>query len=347
MDLSTNYLGLTLRNPVVPSASPLSENVDTIRALEDAGAGAVVMHSLFEEQLTGESHRLSHYLDYGSNSFAEALTYFPDPGDYHVGPDQYLDKIRRAKESVQIPVIGSLNGITTGSWTKYAKYIEEAGADALELNIYYIPTDPDLDGAEVENRYLKVVRAVREAITIPLAVKIGSQFSAPANMARRFREAGADGLVLFNRFYQPDFDLDSLEVVPHLILSTSDEMRLPLRWVGLLHGRVDLDFAITSGVRTHEDVLKGMMAGAAVTMMASVLLEHGPAWISDVLAELVIWMDERDYHSIEQMRGSMSQRNVTEPTAYERANYMKVLQSWRPDPAGWAAESLRHEDPAF
>ncbi|NNF04285.1 MAG: dihydroorotate dehydrogenase-like protein [Rhodothermales bacterium] len=339
MDLSTTYLGLNLRNPIVPSASPLSENVDTILELEDAGAAAVVMHSLFEEQLTGESHRLSHYLDYGSDSFAEALTYFPDPGEYHVGPDQYLDKIRRAKESVNIPIIGSLNGITTGSWTKYARYIEEAGADALELNIYYIPTDPDLDGAEVESRYLKVVEAVRDAITIPLAVKIGPHFSAPANMARRLREAGADGLVLFNRFYQPDFDLESLDVVPRLVLSTADEMRLPLRWVGLLHGRLDLDFAITSGVRTHEDVLKGMMAGASAMMMASVLLEHGPRWISDVLTELVIWLDEHDYHSIEQMRGSMSQRNVTEPTAYERANYMKVLQSWRPDPTGWAAKN--------
>ncbi len=334
MDLTTTYLGMRLKNPLVPSASPLSEQLDTIRQMEDAGAAAVVMHSLFEEQLTRESHRLDHYLDYGSESFAEALSYFPDAAAYHVGPEQYLEKIRRAKEAVGVPIIGSLNGISTGGWTRYAKWIEEAGADALELNIYYIPTDPRLTGAEVEGRYLEVVRAVRQHVTIPLAVKLGPYFSAMANMAQRLADAGADALVLFNRFYQPDFDLDALEVTPGLVLSNSYEMRLPLRWVALLYGRVAVDLAVTSGVHTHEDVLKALMAGANVTMMASELLRHGIDRLWAVLEDLRTWMEEHQYESVEQMRGSMSQQHVTEPTAFERANYMKVLQSWRPDPAG-------------
>ena len=334
MDLTTTYLGLSLKNPLVPSASPLSEQVDTIRRMEDVGAAAVVMHSLFEEQITHESHRLDHYLDYGSESFAEALTYFPDPGTYHVGPNEYLEKIQRAKAAVDIPIIGSLNGITTGGWTRYARHIEEAGADALELNIYYIPTDPRLSGAEVEERYLNVVRAVRQSISVPLAVKIGPYFSAMAHMAHRLAENGADALVLFNRFYQPDFDLEALEVVPHLVLSDAHELRLPLRWVAMLYGRIDVDFAVTSGVHTHEDVLKALMAGASVTMMASELLRHGIERITEILHNLGTWMDEHEYESVQQMQGSMSQQHVAEPTAFERANYMKVLQSWRPDPAG-------------
>ncbi len=334
MDLTTTYLGLPLAHPIVPSASPLSERLDTIRRLEDAGAPALVMHSLFEEQLTGESHRLDHYLDYGTESFAEALSYFPDVGSYHVGPEEYLEKIRKAREAVDIPIIGSLNGISAGGWTRYAQYIEEAGADALELNIYYLPTDPNLSGAEVEERYLKVVRGVRSSISIPLAVKIGPYFSALAHMARRFAEAGADGLVLFNRFYQPDFDLERLEVTPHLVLSTSDELRLPLRWVALLYGRVDVDLAITSGVHTHIDVIKGLMAGAQVTMVASELMKNGLQRIGEIRTQLAVWMEEHEYESVRQMQGSMSQIHVAEPTAFERANYMKVLQSWRPDPAG-------------
>lgn len=333
MDLTTTYLGLDLKNPLVPSASPLSEEIGTIRRLEDAGAAAIVMHSLFEEQLTRESHRLDHYLDYGSESFAEALSYFPDPGNYRVGPEEYLDKIRRAKAAVDIPIIGSLNGISPGGWTQYARYIEEAGADALELNIYYIPTDPDLTGAEVEQRYLSVVRMVRESITIPLTVKLGPYFTAMANMARRLADDGADGLVLFNRFYQPDFDLEALEVVPHLIFSHSYEMRLPLRWVAMLHGRIDVDFAITSGVHTHREVLKGLMAGASVTMMASELLSNGINRITDILQMMEMWMEAHGYESVRQMQGSMSQQHVAEPTAFERANYMKELHSWRPDPA--------------
>ena len=341
MDLTTTYLGLDLKNPLVPSASPLSEEVGTIRRLEDAGAAAIVMHSLFEEQLTQESHRLDHYLDYGSESFAEALSYFPDPGNYRVGPEEYLEKIRQAKAAVDIPIIGSLNGISPGGWTRYARHIEEAGADALELNIYYIPTDPDLSGTEVEQRYLSVVRMVRESISIPLAVKLGPYFTAMANMASRLADNGADALVLFNRFYQPDFDLDALEVVPHLILSHSYEMRLPLRWVAMLYGRINVDFAITSGVHTHEDVLKGLMAGAKVTMMASELLGQGVERITEIQQVLEMWMEEHGYESVRQMQGSMSQQHVVEPTAFERANYMKELHSWRPDPAGQYVGGVR------
>jgi dihydroorotate dehydrogenase (fumarate) len=333
-NLSTDYLGLKLKNPIVPSASPLSETVHKIRQMEDQGAAAVVMHSLFEEQLTHEGHRLDHYLDYGTESFAEALSYFPEAPAYHVGPEQYLDHIRRAKESVQIPIIGSLNGISSGGWTEYARYIEEAGADALELNIYYIPTDPRMTGADVENRCIEIVKSVRECISIPLAVKIGPQFSSIANMASRLAEAGADGLVMFNRFYQPDIDLNELEVTPHLVLSTSYEMRLPLRWVAILFGRVDVDFAITSGVHTYESVLKGLMVGANVVMLASELLVNGIERIGEILRLMQEWMQDRDYESVEQMRGSMSQQHVAEPSAFERANYMKVLQSWNATPTG-------------
>lgn len=332
MNLTTTYLGLPLKNPIVASASPLSEHLSGIRRLEDAGASAVVMHSLFEEQLAKESHRLDHYLDYGTESFAEALNYFPEAEAYHVGPDQYLEKIRRAREAVDIPIIGSLNGISTGGWVRYAKEIEQAGADALELNIYYIPTDPDLTGAEVEARYLDIVRAVRSHIQIPLAVKLSPYFSSLAHMAQQLAGAGANGLVLFNRFYQPDLDLEHLEVRPHLVLSSSGELRLPLRWVAILYGRVPVDFAITSGVHSFEDVLKGMMAGAHVTMMASELLQHGIDRIAVILDELRHWMTLHEYESIQQMRGSMSQRHVKEPSAFERANYMKELQSWPRNP---------------
>jgi dihydroorotate dehydrogenase (fumarate) len=334
MDLSTTYLGLSLKNPVVPSSSPLSESIDSILQMEDHGAAAIVMHSLFEEQLTKESHRLDHYLDYGTESFAEALSYFPVADDYHVGPDSYLDHIRKAKERCSMPIIGSLNGISTGGWTGYAKQIEEAGADALELNIYYIPTDPRMTAVEVEQRYVDIVTAVRSATSLPLAVKMKPYFSAVANMAQRLVDAGANGLVLFNRFYQPDIDLEALEVTPGLVLSSSHEMRLPLRWVAILSGRIDADLAVTSGVHTYEDVLKAVMAGASVTMMASELLRNGVDRIIDVLGDVALWLREHEYDSLEQMRGSMSQRHVAEPSAFERANYMKVLQSWRPDQAG-------------
>jgi dihydroorotate dehydrogenase (fumarate) len=334
MDLTTTYMGMTLKNPIVPSSSPLSETLDGIRRLEDVGAAAVVMYSLFEEQITLESHQLDHFLSYGADSFAEALRYFPDMHTYHVGPEEYLNLIRRAKRAVNIPIIGSLNGVSTGGWIEYARRIQEAGADALELNIYFVPTDPQRDGPEVEQMYLDVLRDVKATISIPIAMKLSARFSSLPNMAHRLAAAGADALVLFNRFYQPDFDLENLEVVPSVVLSNSNDLRLPLRWVAILYGHVPVDFAITSGVHTHQDVLKGLMAGARVTMMASELLQNGVQRIGAVLKDIVRWMEEHEYESVAQMQGSMSQRNVAEPAAFERANYMKVLQSWRPDPTG-------------
>jgi len=334
MDLSTTYLGLQLSNPIVPSASPLSQTLDGIRRMEDAGAGAVVMYSLFEEQIEYESHNLDHYLSYGTESYGEALSYFPDLDNYNVGPDEYLNLIAAAKRAVDIPIIGSLNGASPGGWIDYATKIQEAGADALELNMYYVAADPDVTGAEVNEMYLDVLREVRKHITIPLAVKIGPYFASIANMSKRFAEEGANGLVFFNRFYQPDYDLERLEVVPHLVLSTQFAMRLPMRWVAILYGRVPVDFAITSGVHTHEDVLKGLMAGAKVTMMAGELLRNGVGRIGDIKAEMTRWMEEREYVSVAQMQGSMSQINVADPATFERANYMKVLQSWRNDPTG-------------
>ncbi len=334
VDLSTTYMGLKLKHPVVPSASPLSESLDKIKRLEDAGAAAVVMYSLFEEQIVGESHLLDHYLSYGAESFAEALDYFPEMDSYNVGPHAYLDLLRRAKESVSIPVIGSLNGVSTGGWVEYARMIQEAGADAIELNIYYIPTDPAMTGAEVEQMYLDVVHDVKSNISIPLAVKVGPYFSSFANMAMRLSKAGADGLVIFNRFYQPDFDLERLEVVPNLTLSSAWELRTPIRWVSILYGKVPVDFAVTRGVHSYEDVLKGVMAGANVTMMASELLRNGVNRIGTVVQEVTQWLEDHEYRSLQQARGSMSQRNVAEPAAFERANYMKVLQSWKYDPTG-------------
>ncbi len=334
MDLTTTYMGMTLDHPIVPSASPLSRTLDGIRLLEDAGAPAVVMYSLFEEQITLESHQLDHHLSYGTESFGEALSYFPDMENYNMGPDQYLNLVSQAKQALDVPVIGSLNGVSTGGWIEYARRIEEAGADGLELNVYYIPTNAALTGSDVEEMYLEVVRNVRETVSIPVAVKLSPYFSATANMAGRLADAGADALVLFNRFYQPDFDLENLEVAPHLVLSNSFEMRLPLHWVAILYGKVPVDLAITSGVHTHEDVLKGLMAGANITMMASELLRYGIQRIGEVLNDLVLWMEEHEYESVAQMQGSMSQQHVAEPAAFERANYMKVLDSWRPDPTG-------------
>jgi dihydroorotate dehydrogenase (fumarate) len=334
MDLTTTYMGLELEHPVVPSASPLSESLDGIRRMEDAGAAAIVMYSLFEEQITLEGQQIDHYLSYGAESFAEALTYFPEMEDYKVGPEEYLNRVRRAVEAVDIPIIGSLNGVSTGGWIEYGRAIEEAGADGLELNIYYIPTDIDLSGAEVEQIYLDIVRDVTQSVSIPVAVKLSPYFSATANMARRLTEGGASALVLFNRFYQPDFDLEHLEVVPNLVLSRPYELRLPLRWVAILYGRIQADLAITSGVHTHEEVLKGLMAGAKVTMMASALLRNGLPRIEEILAGLQLWMEEHEYESVGQMQGSMSLLHVDQPAAFERANYMKMLASWRPDPVG-------------
>jgi len=330
MNLTTNYLGMTLKNPIVASSSPLSHNVDSIRRLEDAGAAAVVMYSLFEEQIGFDSYYIDYHLTQGTDSYAESINYFPDMQGYNVGPDQYVNLIRHAKEAVDIPIIGSLNGVSVGAWTDYASIIEEAGADALELNIYYLPTNTQLSGIEVEKVYLDILSAVRQAVTIPVAVKIGPFFSSIANMASRLTDAGADGLVLFNRFYQPDFDLENLEVAPRLVLSNSDDLRLPLRWVAILYGRLTADFAITSGIHTPNDVIKGLMAGAKVTMMASELLQKGIRRVGQVLNELVAWMNEHEYESVIQMIGAMSQKHCAEPAAFERANYMKMLDSYRP-----------------
>jgi len=327
-DLSTTYLGLTLKNPLVVSASPLSEDVANIRRMEDAGAAAVVLHSLFEEQISLESHELDRYLSYGTESFAESLTYFPEMRTYNLGPEGYLEHVRRAKAAVKIPVIGSLNGVSTGGWIKYARKIQEAGADALELNLYFIPTDPKMTGAQVEQMYVNLVRDVKASVGIPVAVKLNHFFSAMANMAQCLDEAGADALVLFNRFYQPDFDLENLEVVHSLTLSSSYEVLLRLHWVAILYGHIRADLAITGGIHTAQDVLKAMMAGARVAMMTSALLKHGIDHLARVRADVVAWMEEHEYTSIRQMQGSMSYRSVANPSAFERANYMKVLSSY-------------------
>jgi dihydroorotate dehydrogenase (fumarate) len=328
-DLSTTYLGLRLKNPLVASASPLSKRLDRARKLEESGISAIVMYSLFEEQIIHESLELDHYLNRGSDSFAEALSYLPDGGMYGISPERYLNQLGGLKKALQIPVIGSLNGVSKGGWTSYARKIEEAGADALELNLYYIPTDLDMTSNDIEDTQVELVAEVKSAITIPLAVKISPFVTSIPNFVKRLVEAGADGLVLFNRFYQPDFDLDELEIIHSLDLSTSAEMRLPLRWISILHGRVEADFALTSGVHTYTDVLKAMMAGAKVAMMASNLLHNGEQAVGPILSDLEAWMKEHEYESIQQMQGSMSQKSVKEPAAFERANYMKVLGSFR------------------
>ena len=328
-DLSTTYLGLNLKNPLVASASPLSKKLDRAKKLEDAGVSAIVMYSLFEEQIIHESLELDHFLNRGTDSFPEALSYLPDGGMYAIKPEKYLDQVAGLKKALKIPVIGSLNGVSKGGWTNYARKIEEAGADALELNIYYVATDLDMTSSDIEDTQVELVAEVKSAIKIPLAVKISPFVTSIPNFAKRLFDAGADGLVLFNRFYQPDFDLDELEIVHSLDLSTSSDLRLPLRWISILHGKVNTDFALTSGVHSYTDVLKAMMAGAKVAMMASSLLHGGEQVIGPMLSELEAWMQEHEYESIQQMQGSMSQKSVKEPAAFERANYMKVLNSFR------------------
>ena len=327
-DLSTTYLGLKLKNPLVASSSPFSKKLDTLRQMEDAGLSAVVMHSLFEEQITHESNELDHFLSYGTDSFAEALTYFPDLEKYNLDPDAYLELIRKAREAVQIPVIASLNGITSGGWVDYARRIEQAGASALELNLYYLPTDPNLSGAELEEEYLRLVRDVRAKVKIPLAVKLSPFFTAIPQIAKRMADAGANGLVLFNRFYQPDLDLEKLEVTPRLELSTSDDLLLPLRWTAILYGRVKADLALTGGVHTGRDLLKAVMAGASAAMTTSALVRNGLAHARVILNEAEAWMAGHEYASVRQMQGSMSQKSVAQPAAFERANYMKALRSY-------------------
>ncbi|MBM3319937.1 MAG: dihydroorotate dehydrogenase-like protein [Candidatus Eisenbacteria bacterium] len=329
MDLTTHYLGMKLKSPIVPSASPLSEEIGNIRKMEDAGAGAVVLHSLFEEQIAQESLDLDHFTTKGTESFAESLTYFPEPGEYRLGPEEYLNHIRKAKEAVKIPVIASLNGTSEGGWTDYAARMEEAGADALELNIYYIPTDPALSAEKVENTYVEIVKSVRSTVRIPLAVKISPFFSNLAYTAGRLDRAGANALVLFNRFYQPDIDLDDLEVRTHVLLSAPQAMRLPLRWIAILHGRIKADLAATGGIHTAEDCLKMLMAGAKTTMLCSVLLKKGIDQIREIEMGMRKWMEGHEYVSVEQMQGSMSQRSVEDPAAFERAQYMRALAGYR------------------
>ena len=328
-DLSTTYLGLNLKNPLVASASPLSKKLERARKLEEAGIAAIVMYSLFEEQIIHDSLELDHFLNRGSDSFPEALSYLPDGGMYGISPEKYLNHLAGLKKALKIPVIGSLNGVSKGGWTSYARKIEEAGADALELNVYYIATDLDMTSGDIEDTQVELVAEVKSAINIPLAVKISPFVTSIPNFAKRLVEAGADGLVLFNRFYQPDFDLDELEIMHSLDLSTSSDLRLPLRWISILHGKLNTDFALTSGVHMHTDVIKSMMAGAKVAMMASNLLHYGEQAIGQILTDLEAWMQEREYESIQQMQGSMSQKSVKEPAAFERANYMKVLNSFR------------------
>jgi dihydroorotate dehydrogenase (fumarate) len=334
MNLTTTYLNLNLRSPLIPSAcAPLTEDLDNILRLEDAGAGAIVLHSLFEEQLVQEKFELHHHLTYGTESYAESLTYFPEPDTFHVGPGLYLEHIRQAKERVEIPIIASLNGYTSGGWVEYAQLMEQAGADAIELNIYTVPTDMNLSGIEVEQSYIDILRDIKAEVTIPVAIKLSPFFSNMANMAKRLDEAGADALVLFNRFYQPDIDLENLTVYPHLMLSTPQALRLPMRWIAILSGRIQADLAATSGIQTGQDVLKLLMVGATVTQICAILLRHGIGHIRVIEQDMVKWMEEHEYESIHQMQGSLSQRYCTNPSDFERAQYMKAIQTYKPD---WA-----------
>lgn len=330
MDLTTRYLGLTLRSPLVPSASTLCESIDNIRQMEAAGAAAVVLQSLFAEQITLERLELHHHLTSHADSFAEAQDFFPQPDSFSLGPEEYLEHIHSVKAAVQIPVIASLNGKSPGSWTDYARKIEQAGADALELNIYDIPTDPNVTSAEVEQSYLDVVKAVRAATRLPIAVKLSPFFTNMSNMAFRLVEAGADSLVLFNRFYQPDIDMDEMELRPNLLLSTPHAMRLPLTWIGILYGRIKADIAATSGIHTPSDALKMLMVGASVTMLCSTLYKHGIPRIRFIEEGMRAWMEAHEYESVSQMQGSMSQISCPNPSAYERVQYIKDIHSIGP-----------------
>jgi dihydroorotate dehydrogenase (fumarate) len=327
MNLTTTYLSFKLRTPLVPSASPLSEKIDNIKRMEDAGAAAVVFHSLFEEQVCRDHHDLQFYLDQGTESFAESLTYFPRP-EFRVGPEAYLEHIARAKAAVDIPIIGSLNGTTFGGWLAYARQIEEAGADAIELNIYSIPSDPDIRGEDIETHYLSILAAVNAEVKIPVAVKLSPFFTNFARFAREADRNGADALVLFNRFYQPDIELETLEISPNVLLSTPMAMRLPMRWIAMLYGRIGASLAATSGIHRATDALKMLMAGADVTMLCSILLRRGIDHIRVIEREMREWLEEHEYESVEQLKGSMSQKNCPDPSAFERAQYMRALQTY-------------------
>jgi len=331
MDLSTTYMGLKLKSPLVVGASaPLTEDLDNIKRIEDAGGAAVVLHSFFEEQLQRERLELEHHLSYGTNSFAEALTYFPEPEVFHIGAEEYLNHIRKAKEMTDIPIIASLNGYDLGGWVHYSQQVEQAGADAIELNIYNVPTNFEQSGTELEQSYLEILKAVKADVKIPVALKVSPFFTNMANMAKQFADNGADALVLFNRFYQPDIDLEQLEVTPHVLLSTPQSMRLPLRWIAILYGRIHTDFAATSGIHHGSDVIKMMMVGANVTMVVSALLRHGIQYLFHLETEIRDWMENHEYESIKQMQGSMSQLNCPDESAFERAQYMRALQTYHP-----------------
>ncbi len=328
MDMRTTYMGLTLKHPVVVAASPLTGSIEKIKHAEDAGASAVVMFSIFEEQLRQEAAVLENALSAGTDSFAESLSYFPRSDDFSVKPDAYLKLVERASTECDIPVIGSLNGITNEGWINYAKSIEQAGARGLELNIYWIATDPGMTAADVEQRYLDIIRAVKSAVKIPVALKLSPFFSSMANFAKRVDDAGIDALVLFNRFYQPDFDIEEREVAPHLSLSSAGEIRLPLLWIALLYGRVKCSLAASRGVQSASEIIKYLMAGADIVTTASALLHHGVGYLSTLVRDLEFWMREHEYDSVEQMKGCMSQQHVEDPTAFERANYIKTLGSY-------------------
>lgn len=328
VDTRATYLGLSLPTPVVASSSPLCEKVENLQRMEEAGAGAIVLQSLFEEQFALESEALHESLLEGTDSYGEALSYFPELGEYKMGPERYLAHVEAARKALHIPVIASLNGVTPAGWTRFAKSIQDAGAHALELNVYYIPGDPNITSFEVEERYTDLVAMVSEAVKIPVAVKVGPYFSAPAHMFRRLGKAGARAIVLFNRFYQPDFDLETLDVVPSLNLSRPDELRLRLRWASILHGRIEPELAITGGVHGGEDVIKCLMSGANVAMVTSALLQKGIPHLRTIVDEMVHWMITHEYDSVRQMVGSLSQSASGNPGAFERANYLKVLSTY-------------------
>ncbi len=326
MDISTKYLGMQLRTPLVASASPLSHEISGIRSLEDAGASAVVLYSLFEEQLHKEALELELHLNAGTESFAESLSYFPHSCEFNTGPEEYLNHIQKAKAAVDIPIVASLNGATLGGWARYAKQVEQAGADAIECNIYNIPTNTEVLGSEVETSYADILREVKMAVHIPVAAKLSPFFSNLANMAKRLDQMGTDGLVLFNRFYQPDIDLEELAIKPNVLLSSPQELRLPLTWIGILYGRVRANLAATTGVYAAEDVIKLLMVGADVTMLCSALLRNGVEHIRYVEQGVRRWMEDHEYESVQQMQGSMSQQRCSDPGAFERAQYMRAVK---------------------
>jgi dihydroorotate dehydrogenase (fumarate) len=328
MDLTTSYLGLTIKNPIIAGASPLNAELDTIRRLEEFGAAAVVLPSIFEEQIEHEDRLIEELIAVGSETYAEALSYFPVQTAYALEPDRYLELVRRAAKAVDIPVIASLNGTTDHGWVHYARQLQEAGASAIELNIYFIPSDLELSGRDVEQRYLNVLKAVRQAVSLPVAAKVGPYFSAPGHMAQQLERAGADGLVFFNRFYQPDIELATLSFRSDLELSRPYEMRLPLLWVGLLAGRVRASLAASTGVESADEVVKYLLAGADVVMTTASLLRHGIAHMKELVAGLESWLAARDLHSLKLIRGRMSRHNIGDPTAFERANYIKTLHAY-------------------